>query len=212
MSDKKVTSKRKRSRPLEPKKAIKNPMFIIVLIVIFLVIISAVYYIFIMNDEEQDNPIAVIDTSLGVIEVELNQDKMPITCNNFIKLVNGGFYDGMIFYRIMDDFMIQAGRFFADDSEDFSEYGNIVFEESDLKHVDGAISMASTGVKVGGSSEFFICDGEQSLLDGSYATFGITIEGFDVLRNIASQPHDSSSSAGGGKPYTDIIINSIIIE
>ena len=210
MSDKKVT--RKRSRPLEPKKAIKNPMFIIVLIVIFLVIISAVYYIFIMNDEEQDNPIAVIDTSLGVIKVELNQDEMPITCNNFIKLVNDGFYDGMIFYRIMDDFMIQAGRFFADGSEDFSEYGNIVFEESDLKHVDGAISKSSTGVKVGGSSEFFICDGEQSLLDGSYAAFGVTIEGFDVLRNMASQPHDSSSSAGGGKPYTDIIINSIIIE
>jgi cyclophilin family peptidyl-prolyl cis-trans isomerase len=175
MSDKKETSKRKRSRPLESKKPIKNPMFIIVLIIIFLVIISAVYYIFIMNDEEQDNPIAVIDTSLGVFKVELNQDKMPITCNNFIKLVNDGFYDGMIFYRILDDFMIQTGRFFADGSEDFSEYGNIVFEESDLKHVDGTISMASTGVKVGGSSEFFICDGEQSLLDGSYAAFGVLL-------------------------------------
>jgi len=163
-------------------------------------------------EKSTDKAIAIIDTSMGVIKLELSINKMPITCNNFIKLVNDGFYDGMIFYRIMNDFMIQAGRFFADGSEDFSEYGNIVFEESDLKHIDGAISMASTGVKVGGSSEFFICDGNQSFLDGSYATFGVTIEGFDVLRNIASQPHDSSSSAGGGKPYTDIIINSITIE
>ena len=149
---------------------------------------------------------------MGVIKVELYQDKMPITCNNFIKLADDGFYDGMIFYRIQDDFMIQAGRYFPDGSEDFSSYDNIVFEESDVKHVDGAISMASTGAKVGGSSEFFICDGKQTLLDGSYAAFGSTIEGIEVVRNIASQPHDGSNPAGGGKPFTNIIINSIVIE
>ena len=162
-----------------------------------------------------DNEESSTETKFGSIidrVLELYQDKMPITCNNFIKLANDGFYDGMIFYRISDDFMIQAGRFFSDGSEDFSKYGNIDFEESDLKHIDGAISMASTGVKVGGSSEFFICDGEQAFLDGNYAAFGVTIEGLDIVRNIASQPHDNSSPAGGGKPYTDIIINSITIE
>jgi len=209
---------RKRSRPIQPKNSFLNIKTIGIIAIIVIIIIFSAVFLFIgfnsdnnnVNDEK--NPIAVIDTSMGVIKVELNQDKMPITCDNFIKLANDGFYDDMIFYRIMDDFMVQAGRFFADGSEDSSEYENIVFEESDLKHVDGAISMASTDVKVGGSSEFFLCDGEQSFLDGSYATFGVAIEGIEVIRNIASQPHDSSSQAGGGKPYTDIIINSITIE
>lgn len=164
-----------------------------------------------MNSDE-DNPIAVIDTSMGILKIELYEDKMPITCNNFIQLASDGFYDGMIFYRILDDFMIQAGRFYPDGTEKFSPYDRIEFEESDILHVDGAISMASTGAKVGGQAEFFICDGEQQLLDGSYAAFGITIEGIDIVRDIASQPQDNSSPAGGGKPYTDIIINSIKIE
>jgi peptidyl-prolyl cis-trans isomerase B (cyclophilin B) len=130
-----------------------------------------------------------------------------------MKLANDGFYDGMIFYRISDDFMIQAGRYFPDGSEKFSPYGNIDFEtHPDVRHVDGAISMASTGAGVGGSAEFFICDGAQSFLDNNYAAFGVVIEGINVVGNIASQPHDSSSPAGGGKPYIDIIINSITIE
>jgi peptidyl-prolyl cis-trans isomerase A (cyclophilin A) len=212
---------RKRSRPVTPKKIIPNLNIKIIgiLIIIFIIIIFSATYLFLGSDSENnnngninDNPIAVFDTSMGLFKVELFEDKMPITCNNFIKLVNDGFYNGMIFYRISDDFMIQAGRFFADGSEDFSKYGNIDFEESNVKHVDGAISMASTGVKVGGSSEFFICDGEQALLDGNYAAFGITIEGINVVKNIASQQHDNSNPAGGGKPNTDIIINSITIE
>jgi len=97
-------------------------------------------------------------------------------------------------------------------SEKQSPYGNINFEESDVKHVDGAISMASTGAKVGGSAEFFICDGEQKGLDGPYAAFGVTIEGLDVVHAIAAVDHDNSHPAGGGKPYTDIVINSITIE
>ena len=72
--------------------------------------------------------------------------------------------------------------------------------------------MASTGAKVGGSAEFFICDGEQSFLDGNYAPFGIVIEGIEVVREIAAQPHDNSNPAGGGVPLEDIIINSIMIE
>ena len=221
MVAKKKNINRKRSRPIAPKKIMPNLNIKIVgiLIIIFIIIIFSAAYLFWGSNSENnnngikdENPISVFDTSMGVIKVELYQDKMPITCNNFIKLVNDGFYDWMIFYRISDNFMIQAGRFFADGSEDFSKYENIDFEESDLKHVDGAISMASTGVKVGGSSEFFICDGEQAFLNENYAAFGVTIEGIDVVRNIASQQHDNSSPAGGGKPYTDIIINSINIE
>jgi peptidyl-prolyl cis-trans isomerase A (cyclophilin A) len=217
----KKSSSRKRSRPVAEKKnkPNKNMMILAGLAVIIVIAVAAVLLLSGGNDQNEPNeiegnPIAVIDTTKGIIKVELYQDKAPKTCQNFIKLVNDGFYDGMIFHRVMDDFMIQAGNTYPDGSTAQSPYGNIEFESSeDLSHTDGAISMASTGAGVGGSAQFFICDGAQPTLDGSYAVFGQTIEGFDVIRDIADEPHDGSyGSVGGGRPNTDIIINSITIE
>jgi len=160
---------------------------------------------------DSQNPVALIETSKGAIAVELYYNKMPITCDNFISLAMSGFYDGMIFHRISDDFMIQAGNTYPDGTTKESPFGNIEFEVSDVEHLDGTISMASTGAGVGGSSQFFICDGDQHFLDGDYAAFGKTIYGMDVVRDIANDPHDNSSPAGGGKPLKDIKINSITI-
>jgi len=223
MVAKKSDSSRRRSRPIEPKKTNPNVKMIIILAVIAVVIVVAVAVLYTGSNTDsnqnngntsKENPIAVFDIKkFGTFKVELFEDKTPITAGNFIKLVNDGFYDGMTFYRISDNFMIQAGRYFPDGSEKHSPYGNIEFEtHPDVKHVDGAISMASTGAGVGGSSEFFICDGAQSFLDGSYAPFGVVVEGIDVVRSIAAQPHDNSNPAGGGVPIEDIIINSITIE
>jgi len=220
---------KQRKKTIFEKKGVKPIIFLIVIIG-FIIIATLYFYTGNNNNEIDDkdninngnetngdtpvgNPIAVFDTSLGTIEIELYEDKVPITAGNFIKLVNDGFYNGMTFYRISEGFMIQAGRYFPDGSQDHSPYGTIDFEtHEDVKHVDGAISMASTGAGVGGSAEFFICDGAQSFLDGSYAPFGVVVEGIDVVRDIASQPHDNSNPAGGGVPYEDIIINSITIE
>jgi len=84
--------------------------------------------------------------------------------------------------------------------------------DTTISHVDGAISMASNGAGVGGSSQFFICDGAQPALDGNYAVFGKTIEGIDVVRDIADEPHDNSyGPVGGGRPDIDVLINSITI-
>ncbi len=159
----------------------------------------------------EGNPIALFDTSFGTFKVELSKDKMPETVDNFVKLVNDGFYNGVIFHRIGDNFMIQSGGYYPNGTRKTSPYGNIPFETSDVKHVDGAISMASTGAKVGGAAEFFICDGAQSFLDGNYAAFGVVIEGLDVVQTIATQPQDKSESETVGKPTTDIVINNIII-
>jgi len=234
MAAKKYTSDRKRSRPVTKRGKTdvlkKNKLVTgFVLIIIVAVAIAGVYIVYTSNNEngkesgdqnngsngqgnEEGNPIAVFDTTLGTFKVELFQDKMPETCENFIRLVNDGFYNGMNFYRISDNFMIQAGRFFPDESQQQSPYGNINFETSDVKHEDGSISMASTGDGVGGSAEFFICDGAQPGLDGRYAAFGKTIEGLDIVKTIAAQPHDNTHPAGGGEPDTDIVINSITIE
>jgi len=152
-------------------------------------------------------------TSKGIIKVELYKNLAPVTCKNFSNLANEGFYDGMIFHRIMDDFMIQAGNTYPKRTTFESPYGTIAFESNpSLTHEDGSISMASTGWGVGGSAQFFICDGPQSSLDGGYAVFGKTVEGIDVVRDIADDPQDNNSPAGGGRPITDIIIYSITIE
>jgi len=162
-----------------------------------------------------ENPISLIDTSMGMIVLELFEDKTPITAGNFKKLVNDGFYDGLIFHRIKDNSMIQAGRETPDGQFKTSPYGNIEFEtHEDVKHIDGAISMASTAAGVGGTAEFFICDGAQLGLDGGYAAFGVVIEGIGVVQEIAGTEHDGSlePNPGGGKPLQDIVINSITIE
>jgi len=226
-------SERKRSRPVEKKSVFKKNKLLLPYLLLAIVLILVVSVIIFVNpfgedivkdngDDTNDNgdtpplsgnPIAVFDTSEGTFSIELYQDKVPKTSANFIRLVNDEFYDGMTFYRISDDFMIQAGRYFPDGSQAQSPYGNIEFEtHEDVKHVDGAISMASTGAGVGGSGEFFICDGAQSFLDGNYAPFGVVIEGIEIVRSIAAKPHDNSNPAGGGVPLEDIIINSITIE
>lgn len=240
MSAKNISSDRKRSRPVVKQSKIKKikrnkPAMALAIIIILMLIFSSVYVIF-SNLGESDNtkintdinnpelqnaidnsnyPVALLNTTKGLIAVELYDDKAPLTCQNFIKLVNEDFYDGMIFHRVMDDFMIQAGNTFPDETQKESPYGNIVFEGpsqgNSVQHVDGAISMASTGAGVGGSSQFFIMDGDRPSLDGSYAAFGKTIYGIEVVRDIADEPHDGSyGQVGGGRPTSgDIIINNI---
>jgi cyclophilin family peptidyl-prolyl cis-trans isomerase len=218
----------KKMSPIEqPRKRVDNPpqklqkskrkwiylavILIVVVIAIVAVVVSQNLLSKPTNEEPEGNPIALFDTSFGTFKVELYKDKMPGTVDNFVKLVNDGFYNGMIFHRIGEGFMIQGGAYYPNGTQKISPYPNIPFETSDVKHVDGAISMASTGAKVGGAAQFFICDGAQTFLDGNYAAFGVVIEdGMEVVRTIAAQPHQDSGD-GTGKPDTDIIINNIII-
>jgi cyclophilin family peptidyl-prolyl cis-trans isomerase len=214
--------------PIEqPRKRVDNPpqrskkasrkwiylaLFLVIVVIAIVAVVVSQNLLSQSNNttEPQGNPIALFDTSFGTFKVELYQDKMPETVNNFVKLVDDGFYNGLIFHRIKSGFMIQGGGYYPNGTRKVSPYGNIPFETSDVTHVDGAISMASTGAKVGGSNEFFICDGPQTFLDGNYAAFGVVIEGMDVVRTIAAQPH-SDTGDGTGKPDTDILINNIII-
>jgi len=233
----KKTSSRKRSRPVVKKSKLdtfkKNKLvFGVILIVVAMVAIAGVYLTINNtdgdngNDTPEGNPIAVFDTSEGTFSIELYKDKVPKTCANFINLVNDGFYDGLIFHRVKDDFMIQAGRYNPDGSQKQSPYGPIDLEiHPDVKHVDGAISMGQiSGDPNSASSEFFICDGGQQGLDDDflqenygqrgYAAFGVVIEGIDIVRDIASVDHDGSlePNPGGGKPLEDIIINKVTIQ
>ncbi|MBQ3230127.1 MAG: peptidylprolyl isomerase [Clostridia bacterium] len=127
----------------------------------------------------------------GVIKLELYHNVAPITVENFVKLANENFYDGLIFHRVISGFMIQGG-----DPEGtgiggpgYTIKGEFAVNgvKNDISHVRGVISMArkGNGYDTAGS-QFFICHADATYLDGQYAAFGKVIEGMDVVDAIAS--------------------------
>ena len=127
----------------------------------------------------------------GTIKLELDADAAPITTANFIKLAKSGFYDGLTFHRIMDGFMIQGGDPNHNGTGGSDE--NIKGEfsangvENSISHTRGTISMGRTPYDYNSaSSQFFICQVDDTFLDGQYAGFGHVTEGIDVVDKIAS--------------------------
>ena len=124
--------------------------------------------------------VAEIETKKGTIRIQLHDDKTPKTCANFEKLVSDGFYDGLTFHRVLDNFMIQAGC-----PEGTGTGGpGYEFEDEfhpDLKHdVPGVLSMANAGPNTNGS-QFFITHVATDWLDGKHSVFGNVIEGQDIV-------------------------------
>lgn len=125
-----------------------------------------------------------------VMRAVLYPDIAPITVANFVKLINEHFYDGLIFHRVIEDFMIQGGGYDANYQPkeadpikgEFTSNG----VENNLKHTRGVLSMARTNVKDSASSQFFIMQKDSPHLDGEYAAFGEITEGIDVVDKIAS--------------------------
>ncbi len=172
------------------------------------------------NEENSDfihgesNPTAVIDVeNYGKITVQLRYDKAPDTVKNFIYLANKGFYDGVIFHRIIDGLIIQGGDpegtgFGGPGYSIKGEFANNGFEQNDLKHVRGTISMARTNANMNSAgSQFFICQTDYPSWDGDYAAFGTVIDGMDIVDKIASVNTDSND-----KPIKDVIIKSVTVD
>ena len=144
-------------------------------------------------------------TSMGEISFEIYDDLVPTTAENFEKYVNDGFYDGKTFHRVIDDFMIQGGHYYPDGSSDSPTYPPIPLEiNQELRHIDGAMSMARTSDPNSAMNQFFICDGAQSFLDDDYAVFGQVTDGMDVVRSIAAVATDSND-----KPTTPVVIQEV---
>lgn len=145
----------------------------------------------------------------GKIVMELYADVAPITVTNFVKLVQEKFYDGLTFHRVVEGFMIQTGDPNGDstggsDEKIFGEFAANGFENN-LSHTRGVISMARRGNPYfdSASSQFFICHGDSTFLDGQYAAFGRVISGMDVVDRIASVP------VKGETPLEKVVIKSI---
>ena len=132
------------------------------------------------------------------IKLELYPDVAPITVENFEKLVKQGFYDGLIFHRVISGFMIQGG---CPDGTGMGGPGWHIKGEfaangvkNDLKHTRGVISMARAQMPDSAGSQFFIMHEDAPYLDGQYAAFGKVIEGMDVVDEIADTETDYSDS------------------
>lgn len=130
----------------------------------------------------------------GIIDIELFEDKAPITCANFKKLVEKGFYDGLIFHRVIAGFMIQGGDPTGTGCGGSDE--NIKGEflangvKNDISHVRGVISMARSQSMNSASSQFFIMHADGKFLDGQYAAFGKVVSGIEVVDEIAGVKTD----------------------
>lgn len=166
----------------------------------------------ISKEKSEGRTLAIIKTSMGTITVELYTEKAPKTTENFIRLANDGFYDGLVFHRVIKNFVIQTGGFYPNGTYKPSPYGTIPLEISpELTHVDGAVGMARGQALNSASSQFYICDGAQHSLDGRYAVFGKVIDGMDVVREIASVKTTTKYGMENW-PVEDIIVESITIE
>lgn len=137
------------------------------------------------------NPLVTIEMyDGGIIKAELYPEIAPNTVNNFIYLINLGFYDGLVFHRVIKDFMIQGGDpkgkgFGGPGYEIKGEFTDNGFQ-NDLKHTEGVLSMARSAPADSAGSQFFIMHKDAPALDGRYAAFGKVIEGMDVVDRIAS--------------------------
>ena len=158
------------------------------------------------------NPIVTFTMENGdVMKAELYPDVAPNTVNNFISLVKKGFYDGLIFHRVIAGFMIQGG-----DPEGsgmggpgYSIKGEFNYNgvENNLKHSRGVLSMARAQHPDSTGSQFFIMHADAPHLDGQYAAFGKLVEGEDVLDSIASIDTDWSD-----RPRTPQVMNTVTVD
>ena len=161
--------------------------------------------------------VAVITTTEGELTLEFWPDVAPKTVENFKNLANKNFYDGTAFHRIIKGFMIQGGDPLTKDAASEARWGTggpgyqIKAEFNERNHARGVISMARSASPDSAGSQFFICDGDASVLNKQYTAFGKVIKGDDVLTKLASTPCSRSGSGEPSKPNKRVGVISIRI-
>lgn len=158
------------------------------------------------------NPIVTIEMENGgIIKAELYPEIAPNTVKNFISLINKGFYNGVIFHRVIPGFMIQGGD---PDGTGMGGPGYSIKGEfasngfkNDLKHTEGVLSMARSFVRDSGGSQFFIMTSNSPHLDGDYAGFGKVTEGIDVALEIVNSDRDRND-----RPKSDQRMKTVTVD
>ena len=180
----------------------------------FTLLICAVLFLGAVNAlaESVDLPIATIEMENGdVMKLELYPDIAPNTVANFIELANAGFYDGLIFHRVIPGFMIQGGDPTGTGmgGPGYAIKGEFAANgfENKLSHERGVISMARANDPNSARSQFFIMHADYPTLDGRYAAFGRVIEGIEAVDHVAEVETDAND-----RPMEDQVIKSIRVE
>ena len=157
------------------------------------------------------NPIVTMKTNQGTMKIELYPETAPNTVRNFIALVQNGFYDGLIFHRVIPGFMIQGGdpEGIGIGGPGYSIKGEFSMNgvSNSLRHTRGVISMARSGHPDSAGSQFFIMVEDAPHLDGQFAAFGKVVEGLDAADQIVSARRDRSD-----KPLEDQVMESVTVE
>jgi len=216
-------NKKKQQSSLAEKKKKENRIILITVSSIAAVALIAVILVVLFAPKTQELPNTVrLNVSYtsndgvqhtGDIILELDPTNAPITVANFVKLAEGGFYNGLTFHRIIEGFMMQGGAPASEADAADTIVGEFTANgyDNQLKHTRGVISMARTQVYNSASSQFFIVHEDSSHLDGQYAAFGKVIEGIEVVDAVceSAKPTDSNGSiAKADQP----VINTITIE
>lgn len=149
--------------------------------------------------------------NFGKVKIELYPEEAPITVDNFLSLVESGFYDGITFHRLDKDFVLQGGD---PDGDGFGGSDNPIKGEfasngvqNNIKHKRGVISMARTNDPNSATSQFFICldDSTAGILDGNYAAFGCIVEGMDVIDKVRDETPESDRLPVSQQPVIEYI-------
>ena len=179
-------SKTNKNSPVKNQSASKKPPALIASAVALVAIIIGV--VFAINSCQRSYTVEISVVDYGKITLELDGGAAPKTVENFVSLVNEGFYDGLTFHRVMENFMIQGGDPKANGSGSSSKkiYGE--FSENGwnnpISHKRGVISMARSNAYNSASCQFFICNADSTFLDGKYAAFGYVTDGMEVVDAI----------------------------
>jgi peptidyl-prolyl cis-trans isomerase B (cyclophilin B) len=162
-----------------------------ILIIFIMVLIVLVANIFFISNKEKKNmnPIVVLETTKGNIEIELDPVNAPVTVENFLSYVNSGFYDGLVFHRVIKDFMIQGGGFDTSGKQKDTNAPIVLESDNNLFNMTGTIAMARTNAPNSATSQFFINTADNDFLNYSpsnpgYAVFGKVISGMEVVKSI----------------------------
>lgn len=167
----------------------------------------------------QGKPVTVtLETSLGAIQLELDADKAPLTVANFVKYAKAGFYDGLVFHRVIKGFMVQGGGY-DEQLNERPKQAPIKNEATNgLRNLRGSIAMARTSDPHSASSQFFINHADNGFLDHpgqtgwGYAVFGKVTGGMDVVDKIAAVPTGAKGMFRSDVPATPVVIKSVKVQ
>lgn len=151
-----------------------------------------------------DNPEIAIETDFGTMKLELFRDVAPKHVDSMLARIREGFYNGLIFHRIIDGFMIQGGDPKGNGTGNAGYY--LPAEFSDIKHVEGTLSMARAQDPNSASCQFFICLAAAPHLNGQYTVFGHLMDGYETLQKIGKV-----KTGAANKPLEDVVIRKMLI-